>query len=110
MPSEDSFISKCSNGILNMPPHHISRFSDKALRKIGDIFDIELLDIYHENIQKEHFNFYKQTIWANIFLKPKLIDTSLKRKIINKLGILARPFMKIPNSAYGHTAVAVYKV
>ena len=110
MPSEDSFISKCSNGILNMPPHHISRFSDKALKNISEIFDIELLEIYHENIQKEHFDFYKQTIWANIFLEPRLIDTSIKRKIINRLGLIAKPFIKIPKNIYGHTAVAVYRV
>lgn len=93
-----------------MPPHHISRFSDKTLKNISEIFNIELLEIYHESVQKEHFDFYKQTIWANIFLKPKLIDTSIKRKIINKAGIFARPFIKIPNDAYGHTVVAVYRV
>ena len=110
VPSEDSFISKCTNGILNMPPHHISRFSDKCLRKIGEIFNIELLEIYHETLQSEHIDFYKSTQWANLFLKPKMIDTSITRKIINKLGIFGKKIIKIQPNIYGHTVVAVYKI
>lgn len=110
VPSEDSFISKCTNGILNMPPHHISRFSDKCLKQIEKIFNIELLEIYHEKLQNEHIDFYKSTQWANIFLKPKMIDISIKRKIINKLGIFGKRFIKIKPNIYGHTVIAVYKI
>lgn len=110
VPSEDSFIQHCTNGILNMPPHHISRFSDKCLNNIAKIFDLELLEIYHEKIQNEHIDFYKSTIWAKIFLKPLLIDTSIKRKFVNKFGILGKKFIKIPKNACGHTVVGVYKI
>ena len=110
IPSEDSFLQYCVNGILNMPPHHISRFSDKTLNKIAEIFNLDLLDLYHEKIQKEHFDFYKSTIWAKRILPTPLIDTSLKRKLVNKFGKLIKPFMKIPDDEYGHTVVAVYKI
>lgn len=61
-------------------------------------------------MQNEHIDFYKSTKWANIFLKPKLIDISIKRKIINKLGIIGKQFIKIQPNIHGHTVVAVYQV
>lgn len=108
MPSEESFIRYAVNGILNMPPHHISRFSDKTLRTIAELFNLELLEIYHEGVQPEHSEFYKGVIWAKTLLPTPLIDRSLLRKLINKLGFLTRRFIKIPPTAYGHTVVAVY--
>lgn len=108
IPSEDSFLQYCVNGILNMPPHHISRFSDNTLHKIADIFHLKLLNIYHESVQKEHIDFYKSTMWAKLFLSTPLIDQGFLRKIINKAGILGKHCIKIPPNAFGHTAVAIY--
>ena len=68
-----------------MPPHHVSRFSDTTLHKIADIFNLQLLDLYHENV-----------------------DRGITRKIINKIGKVGKHFIKIPPNAYGHTVVAVY--
>lgn len=93
-----------------MPPHHISRYSDKTLQNIAKIFSLELIEIHHENIQKEHINMYKNTMWAKMFLSTKLIDTSLLRKLINKLGIIGRNFIKIPKNGYGQTVIAIYKL
>ncbi len=97
------------NGILNMPPHHISRFSDKTLESIARIFDLELVELYHEPLQKGHINFYKNTMWAKKFLPVSLIDKGLLRKIINKCGTFGKKFIKIPPNTYGHTVVAVYR-
>ncbi|WP_082807954.1 class I SAM-dependent methyltransferase [Helicobacter himalayensis] len=110
VPSEESFLTDCVNGILNMPPHHVSRFSDKTLQTIAQIFSLRLVNIYHEQVQSEHKIFYKNVVWAKFFLKPTLIDTSLKRKVLNQIGRLGKYLIKIPNNVYGHTAVAVYEV
>ena len=108
VPSEDSFLQYCVNGILNMPPHHISRFSDRTLQEIARIFNLTLLEIYHEQVQPEHIDFYKATMWAKHFLPTPLIDRGLARKFINKAGFIGRSFIKIPPNAKGHTAVAIY--
>lgn len=108
MPSQDSFLQYCVNGILNMPPHHISRFSDKTLQEIARIFNLTLLEIYHEQVQSEHIDFYKATMWAKLFLPTPLIDRGLARKFINKAGFIGRSFIKIPPNAKGHTTVAIY--
>ena len=108
VPSENSFIQYCVNGILNMPPHHISRFSDTTLHKIAEIFNLKLDCIYHESVQNEHIDFYKSTMWAKCFLSTPLVDRGLLRKIINKAGKIGKHFIKIPRNAYGHTAIAIY--
>lgn len=110
VPSEDSFLRYCVNGILNMPPHHISRFGDKTLHHIAKLFNLHLIEIYHEPVQPEHREFYKATMWAKKFLPTPLIDRGIMRKFIGKAGILGRRFIQIPPNTYGHTAVAVYEL
>ena len=110
VPSEDSFLRYCVNGILNMPPHHISRFSDKTLQHIAKIFNLHLIDLYHEPVQPEHIEFYKSTMWSRIFLPTPLIDRGILRKFINKAGVLGKKLIQIPPNAYGHTVVAVYEL
>lgn len=109
VPSEESCLQDCVNGILNMPPHHVSRFSDKTLQNIAEIFDLKLIDIYHENIQPEHIQMYKSIQWAKKFLPTPLIDRGLLRKFINRFGIIGRKFIKIPSTAYGQSVVAIYE-
>lgn len=106
VPSEDSFIQYAVNGILNMPPHHIGRFSDKCLNNIAKLFNLKLAEIYHERVQPEHINFYKSVMFSKRFFTPTLLDSNPLRKIINRLGRLCE---KVPNNAYGHTVVAVYQ-
>ncbi len=113
VPSEDSFVKYITNGILNMPPHHISRWSDDALNYLTKIFDLELLEIYHEKVQKTHKRYFLYTLISNIFLKPKLVDLSIRRKILSKIQsllamLIEKNFKKefLPN---GHTVVGVYR-
>jgi len=113
VPSEDSFLKYVTNGILNIPPHHISRWSDDTLNYLTKIFDLELLEIYHEKIQKIHKRYFLHTLISNIFLKPKLVDLSIRRKIVSKISSLLAIFVEknfkkefLPN---GHTIVGVYR-
>lgn len=110
VPAEDSFLHFAVNSILNMPPHHISRYSDRALKNIAQIFNLELLEIYHEPIQSVHFDFYRASIWAKYFLDTPLIDRGILRKIINRFGVLGRRFIRIPTAENGHTVIALYRV
>ncbi len=113
VPSENSFLKHVTNGALNMPPHHISRWSDDTLDYLTKIFDLELLEIYHEKIQPIHRRYFLHTLISNIFLKPKLVDLSIRRKIINKISLLFAKFIEknikkefLPN---GHTVIGVYR-
>lgn len=89
-----------------MPPHHIGRFSDLCLENIASIFNLKLLELHHEPLQKEHFNYYKATMFSKRFFKPKSLSDNPLRKITNKLGYFLE---KIPQQALGHTVLAFYE-
>jgi SAM-dependent methyltransferase len=58
VPAEDSFIAQQVNFYLNMPPHHVSRWKDKTLAKISEIFNIKLFSLIHEPLLNIHYEFY----------------------------------------------------
>ena len=113
VPSEDSFLKYVNNGILNMPPHHVTRWSDDTFEFIADQYNLELLDIYHEKVQEVHKRYFLNTLVQNSLLCTKLLDTSFMRKVISKFASLVSRFLikgltdeMLPN---GHNVLAVYR-
>lgn len=113
VPSEDSYLKYITNGILNMPPHHVTRWRDETLKFIARKYNLELETIYHEKVQEVHKNEFLKTFLASAVTKNKLIDRSLKNKFILKgFDLLSRLLPKrlkdemLPN---GHTVLVVYK-
>jgi 2-polyprenyl-3-methyl-5-hydroxy-6-metoxy-1,4-benzoquinol methylase len=86
VPSEDSFLTCVVNGILNLPPHHVTRWTDTTLKKIAELFNLDLIEIHHEALQDIHKKLYMSTTIEKLFLPPKLIDMSLKRIIVNHVS------------------------
>jgi len=113
IPSEDSFLRYVTNGILNMPPHHVTRWSDITLEYIAKEFNLELISIYHEKVQKIHKRWFYSTMFQKKLLKNEIIDISLTRKFVSKFSNLFSIFLakvlkdeSLPN---GHTVIAVYR-
>lgn len=116
VPNEDSFLKYTKNTVLNMPPHHITRWSYFTMEFLPKLFDINLIQIYQEPLQEYHKIWYLTTLFTNAILRNDpniLIDLSLKYRILNKIGsiiakILCRGLREelLPK---GHTMVAVYK-
>ena len=118
VPSDDSFISLVPNGILNMPPHHISRWSDKTLFKVADLFGLYLFDLYHEDLADIHKQWYASTVAMrainNLLGRTQLLlDMSLKTNLLMKLSHLAGLFYKqglndIRILPRGHSVTVIY--
>ena len=118
IPSEDSFLKYVSNGILNMPPHHVTRWSDKTLRFIAKKYDLDIVELYHEKVQSVHVDWYYSTLFYSLLFDKlnfhqSLLKTSLVQKIILKISTFITKSSAIsldenllPN---GHTVVIVYK-
>lgn len=83
LPSEDGFLGQISDFSLNMPPHHVTQWTDKCLENIEKIFQIRLVEIMHEPITE----FHKKILLENNY-------TFINRSI---------------NLDYGHTVIAVYQ-
>tara|TARA_R110002167_G_scaffold14301_1_gene58229 strand:- start:6294 stop:7202 length:909 start_codon:yes stop_codon:yes gene_type:complete len=113
VPSDDSFLKHVTNGVLNMPPHHVTRWSDRSLRFVANKYDLELVKIYHERLQPIHWGWYLSELVQNSIIKNKMIDRSIARKVVSKIGSIFSKFLLrgfgegfLP---IGHTVVVVYK-
>ena len=91
VPSFDSFSRYTTNFSLDMPPHHVTRWTDKALSNLVKYFDIELLEIIHEPLQLAHRQMYVQAILRRSLInfskqKVKNIDFSCNNSIVSLIG------------------------
>lgn len=109
VPSEDSFLRFSVNSILNMPPHHVTRYEDKTFEKIAEIFNINLATIEHEPLQPIHYDYYRNTMFQHKYLNCQMIDGSLKRKIVSRMGNYLEKHIDEKNLPKGHSVVAVFK-
>jgi 2-polyprenyl-3-methyl-5-hydroxy-6-metoxy-1,4-benzoquinol methylase len=93
LPSADSFLSIMTNNILNMPPHHVSFWSDKCLKHIAEIFGMKIVNIEHEKLAE-----WDKVSWASSIIleslrnwlgvQSGLLDISLKYKVLKKISLL----------------------
>jgi len=120
VPSEDSFVSLARNNILNVPPHHVTRWPDKSFMFLQKIFNIELLQLHHERLDDIHKKWFAGIVGRDIIsslLKIKsytLFDDSIKDKLLTKFGNLMGIFIKLAVSKdfllpVGHTVTAIYR-
>lgn len=87
VPSVDSFSSIIPNFFLDMPPHHVSRWSDRSLAAIGETFGLEIVDVLHDKLQSHHRKSYNQAIAFSAlqkFMKKKssLLDISFSNRLL----------------------------
>ena len=121
VPSADSFIASVKNNILNMPPHHISWWSDKSLQYIAHIFGLKVIDIHHEKLAEIHRRWYVSSILLkalenSIGYKSNnfLIDRSWLYRIMSRTSILGSRWLEkgfldsrvLPN---GHSVTGIYQ-
>ena len=62
VPREDGFVGSQSNNILNMPPHHATRWSDRALHSVASVFELEILDSGYDTLSDLHIPGYSTAL------------------------------------------------
>ena len=65
VPWEDGFIGKQSNNLLNMPPHHATRWTDKTLRRVAELFDLRIVALGYEILEDVHIRAYSVALIEN---------------------------------------------
>jgi 2-polyprenyl-3-methyl-5-hydroxy-6-metoxy-1,4-benzoquinol methylase len=117
VPAYDSFLQFATNNLLNLPPHHLTHWSDAALRSIGRLFQLELMGLTHEPVAAFHRRGYLDTWLAFVLNRmlgrnPKLVDTGLRQRALSRAAAAAgaRLESKIPDFFFGrgHTVSAVF--
>lgn len=119
VPAADSFISKITNGLLNMPPHHLTWWSDKTLQSVSELFQLEVMEIEPEILQDIHKHWYASAVATaaiNRILKrtPKLLDTTIVNKFIYILAAILGFFYMmgiedVKMRPRGHSVTVIYR-
>lgn len=119
LPSADSFLSIITNNFLNMPPHHVSFWSDKCLKHIAEIFGMKVVNIEHEKLADWDKVFWASSIileslrnWLGV--QSRLVDMSLKYKVLEKISlltgeVLAKGLINPKVLPPGHSVYVVYQ-
>jgi 2-polyprenyl-3-methyl-5-hydroxy-6-metoxy-1,4-benzoquinol methylase len=120
VPSQDSFLSVAANSPLNMPPHHLTRWSDRALTNLAKREGFATAEIWHEPVADYHKDWHATTLAFYALsryglIRPKLVDDSFRYRLLGRVvqfsGVrdrLARRAAKArPELGYGHTVMLV---
>jgi 2-polyprenyl-3-methyl-5-hydroxy-6-metoxy-1,4-benzoquinol methylase len=119
VPSADSFYALLTNNLLNIPPHHITWWSDKSLTYVADFLDLKLVSIHHEKLAPIHKKGYlayliTQSLKKIFGIRERLLDDSILYRLLSKFSTLTSRFLEpglqddraLPN---GHSAIVVYQ-
>jgi SAM-dependent methyltransferase len=119
VPSADSFVGTIKDDILNMPPHHLTLWSDKCLTNIAGIFDLSMIALRHEKLAPYHTRWYATRLiyesLKNAFgYQNKLFDRSPAHNVLSKFASLGGHLLEKGLSdprllPRGHSVIAVYR-
>jgi len=117
VPSEDSWVQYKQDFSLNMPPHHVTKWTDKCLTNISKGFNIKHIHLHHEPLNSYHIPWYFNSMLVYQLNKKLGLSHGLIKKIQHAPShFIAKIISKMIGSdcpdafrAYGHTAVAVYR-
>lgn len=120
VPGEDSFAHYACHDVLNMPPHHVTRWTDKALSSIGDILGLRFVRVVPEPLGRNMRSAYA-TAQADKLVgrlsggELRLLDPRLKqpvwRAVSKTAAALIRPVMSVSASKprRGHAVIALFE-
>jgi 2-polyprenyl-3-methyl-5-hydroxy-6-metoxy-1,4-benzoquinol methylase len=91
VPSEESYLRFGTNFLLNMPPHHISRWQDKTLATVAKLINFQLRETHHDMLDEIHKESYFSAFVERVlpFKNSKstaLIDDSVGYKVRMKIA------------------------
>ncbi len=116
VPSENSFLEHIQDFALNMPPHHVTKWSDQCLTNLASKNGLELVDLYHEPLNSFHIRWFFTSMVVYQLNKTVGIKHSLLKSPRHWLShtmaeLLYKLIGNLPNAyhGHGHTVIAVYK-
>jgi SAM-dependent methyltransferase len=98
VPSADTFIRHKVNAVLNMPPHHVTWWTDTCLENLEKILGLEVIDSQHELLADPHVRSYLETLLYTSLndlagSTRALIETSVMHKFKYLLSIIGAKFL-----------------
>lgn len=115
VPAHDGFSGKALNHILDMPPHHVTHWSERTLKWLASQFNLELLAIEYEPVASYHRQWASKVILESRLrkffgMRQCLLDYSFRGISVAKLAtVMARLFRPRIDDLKGHTVIAAYR-
>jgi 2-polyprenyl-3-methyl-5-hydroxy-6-metoxy-1,4-benzoquinol methylase len=86
VPGEDSFERFAYWDVLNMPPHHVTRWTDQCLRSIGPMCGLRLIALIPEPLGRNMRRLFARAMmdhWIakQIGIEPELLDERVRRPL-----------------------------
>lgn len=107
VPNNDSFLKHCECLPLNMPPHHVALWNQRAMESLPRLFPIDLIAIEKEPLQEANLDWYQSTMEDRGLPKSKTL-----RALYYRLGgqAIVRKYLAGKRATIeGHTMLAVYR-
>jgi SAM-dependent methyltransferase len=91
IPSADSFAGSLPNHALDLPPHHMTRWSDRCLLGLNSVFPASIEEIWHETLRPVHYRMFLQSRFYSAYsrlARRKLlpVDMSTIGRFVLSLG------------------------
>jgi len=119
VPCADSYLSLVENGLLNMPPHHMTWWSYNTLSNLAHIYNLEIYSYKHDKLEDHHVKEYASTISLRaiksiLHINYNFLNLSLSNRILIKIAsLMGRIYEKGLNDknarSNGHSITVVYK-
>jgi SAM-dependent methyltransferase len=115
VPYHDGLCGFVQNHLLDMPPHHVTHWSEVTLKRIASLYDLELVGIEFEAVACYHLIWARKMVWERrlryyLCLRPSLLDTSYAARFLSKIAsYIAKVFPPSIDEIKGHAVVAVYR-
>lgn len=115
VPSADGFAGCAVNSVLDLPPHHVSRWRDATLRKIATLFGLRCLSIEHEPVADYHKT-WARSVQVETWLRSRLgwgqplIDVTARGRLLSVTAAVLGRLLPVPvRHLYGHTVFVCYE-
>lgn len=104
VPNADSFIRHWRVNLLDMPPHHVTRWHARTLRELASLLQLDLQDLLPEPLAANHAPDYVEAQVQRLLPIPQL-----GRAIGRLAGPLLNLFPRLRSRIPGHSLLAVYR-
>jgi len=94
---------------LDFPPHHLTRWSKRSLEKIGEIYNLKIIDIIEEPLSYNHFK-WAMNMFIGVRYKNNLINRILRKILLLKQeAILPVYYHQFKEKILGHSILAIFQ-
>jgi 2-polyprenyl-3-methyl-5-hydroxy-6-metoxy-1,4-benzoquinol methylase len=62
VPADESFVGHERRGLLNLPPHHMTRWSDRCLTELAAVFGLDVVALHRDKLAPWHIRPYASNL------------------------------------------------